>query len=166
MTSYRYLLFAIATLLLSNSLLLQAEARQESLSEVDQAFMASQRKAINTLARRHFGRQLTGQKSNDFPLLQRLLDERRVSNQDIKTLQAMGIIFGDIIAKEQALQWTIYIDKYGRSRALAIPKQRDVLFPVTMISRRVQSGASVNIEELYQKALKSTQFIRQQIVVY
>lgn len=166
MPSYRHLLFAITALLLSNSLMLQAETKQEPLSEVDLAFMDSQREAINTLTRRHFGRQLTGEKSNDFPLLQRLLDEKRIAKEDIKTLQAMGIIFGDIIAKEQALRWTIYIDKYGRSRALAIPKQRDVIFPVTMISRRIQAGADVNIEELYQKALKSIQFIRQQIVVY
>ena len=147
----------------------QAQAqtsRQEALTEIDKTFMANQRASINDLCREHYGRQLTGQRLNDFALLQRLLDDQLVKPTDVLTLQAMGVIFGDIIAKELRLSWTIYIDQYGRSRALAIPKQRDVIFPVTMISRRIQAGANVNIDAVYQKARDATETIKRQIVVY
>lgn len=162
------LIHAVTTLaLLSFGLCsLAQEWRKEELSVVDNAFMSKQKESINNLTRRHFGRQLTGKKSNDFPLLQRLLDEQRVKPQEVQILQAMGVIFGDILRTEKSLRWIIYIDKYGRSRALNIPNQRDVIFPITMISRRVEVGAKVDINELYQKAEVSLETIKKQIIVY
>ena len=98
--------------------------------------------------------------------MQRLLDEQVVKPEQVQTLQAMGVILGDALKEEQGLNWIVYIDKYGRSKALNIPGQRDVVFPITMISRRYQTGAQVNIENVYQKAIASVEHIKKQIVVY
>lgn len=142
------------------------EWRKEPLTTNDKTFMASQRDSIDSLTRRHFGRQITGQKANDFPLMQRLLDEKVIDPEQTATLQAIGVVFADILKEDQGLSWTIYIDRYGRSRALNIPGQRDVVFPVTMISRRYETGSSVNIEAIYQKAVANVVRIKKQIIVY
>jgi hypothetical protein len=154
----------LLVLVLSNGALAQ-QWRTEQPSKIDQQFMAQQLQRIEDLTQRHFGRRLTGERNNDLPLLQRLLDEYIVGPDDKATLQAMGMVLGEVIRQEEKLSWIIYIDKYGRSRALSVPKQRDVLFPITMISRRAETGAKVNIEEVYQRALSELTFIRQQILV-
>lgn len=153
-------------LLTVSGLTISQQWRTEQPTNIDKGYMEGQQDRVDTLIRRHFGRQLTGQRSNDFAQMQRLLDEQIVSSDDSVTLQAMGIILGNILKSEQGLSWIIYIDKYGRSRALQIPGQRDVLFPVTMISRRVEAGAEVDINDIYSKALKELERIRKQIVVY
>ena len=159
------LLGLLLCLSLSNPSLAQLW-RKEPLSVVDKTFMQKQRDSINALAQRHFGRSLNGQKTNDFPILQRLLDDQVVKPGQTQVLQAMGVILGDVLKAEEGLNWTIYIDQYGRSRALDIPAQRDVVFPITMISRRYEAGAKVNIEAVYQKAVANVKQIKKQIVVY
>ncbi|MCR8924041.1 DUF3806 domain-containing protein [Dasania sp. GY-MA-18] len=139
--------------------------RKEPLTVNDQTFMAAQRDRIDELTRIHFGRQLNGKKDNDFALMQRLLDDKIVKSDQVAILQAMGVVLGNILKEQEGLSWTIYIDRYGRSRALAVPGKPDVVFPITMISRRYEVGAEVNIEEIYQKALASVTAIKKQIIV-
>ena len=161
--SFLALIFCLS--LGSNSALAQ-QWRKEDLSAIDKTYMQKQRDAINDLAQRSFGRSLNGQKANDFAIMQRLLDEQVVKPSQTRLLQAMGVILGDVLKAEEGLNWTVYIDKYGRSKALNIPGQRDVVFPITMISRRYEVGAKVSIEEVYQKAVTSVQQIKKQIVIY
>ncbi|WP_019529523.1 DUF3806 domain-containing protein [Dasania marina] len=142
------------------------EWRKEPLTTNDQTFMAKQRDSIDELTRRHFGRQLTGKKDNDFALMQRLLDEKIIKPEQVVLLQAMGVILGNVLKEHEGLSWVIYIDRYGRSRALDVPGKRDVVFPITMISRRYETGGEVNIEQLYQKAVASVATIKKQIIVY
>lgn len=140
--------------------------KKEALSIVDVQYMQKQRDSINELTRSHFGRQLNGEQNNDFALIQRLLDEQIINADQRELLQALGVVFGDIFKKQHGLSWIIYIDQYGRSRALDVPRQEDVLFPITMISRRVEAGLKVSIDDINQKAEKSLAQIKQQIIVY
>ncbi len=43
----------------------------------------------------------------------------------------------------------------GRSRALRLRQTEVVLFPVTMISRRVEHDVPFRVEELYRKAVRT-----------
>lgn len=160
-------LLVISLLLLCHSGLSHSQQwRTEALTYNDKLYMTQQRERVDNLLRRHFGSQLSGQKTNDIIQMQRLLDNNIVTGEDAVVLQAMGVVLGELIKSEQGLSWIIYIDKYGRSRALKIPGQRDVLFPNTMISRRVEAGAKVGIEDVYNKAIEQLNRIRQQIIVY
>jgi hypothetical protein len=64
----------------------------------------------------------------------------------------MGVIMGDLLAAELGLRWVIYEDDLGRSRALQYKDMETVLFPITMISRRVEVGNRRPVAEIYQKA--------------
>lgn len=126
--------------------------RTEALTYNDQQYMAKQRESIDDLARRHFGRQLNGDKYNDIAVMQRLLDEKIVGSKDVVQLQAMGIILGQLLKAEKGLGWMIYVDRYGRSRALQVPGfDKDFIFPATQISRKVEVGLQVNIMDVYKE---------------
>ncbi|MFT5034040.1 MAG: hypothetical protein ACI9OO_001976, partial [Bacteroidia bacterium] len=104
--------------------------------------------------------QFNGRKQNDLEVLQALLDRKLVEADETSKLQGMGVVLGDILLKEKKLVWTIYTDRMGRSRALEIPGKREFVFPMTMISRRVEAGAEVNVLEVYKKAAKIVDVIQ------
>ena len=134
------------------ALLIAETFRTEALSEMDRRFMDNQVAALEDITRREFGRQFSGTKATDLALLQRLLDQKLVKADDTSLLQGMGVILGELLRKEKALFWTIYTDRLGRSRALEIPGKREFVFPMTMISRRVEAGVEVQVSEVYEKA--------------
>lgn len=116
----------------------------------DIEFMDTQRRSIDDLARRYLGMRLRGTADNDMEILQKLLTEKLIKNNNTLQLQAMGIILGDIYIKQLGVHWVVLKDKMGRSRALQADNQQQLLFPITMISRRVEVGIEVNIKEIYQ----------------
>ncbi len=129
--------------------------RVEPLTAIDRQFMSDQRARVEQAANR-IGRQLSGDATRDIDTLQRLLDRKLVSADDKLTLQAMGIVLGDLIAGSLELDWVVYRDRAGRSRALHLHDSEVFLFPVTMISRRFEAGAQVNIQTLYEKTVTET----------
>jgi Domain of unknown function (DUF3806) len=139
----------------------EQEYRLGKLGPVDTQFMEQQRARIDELARFDLGKQLQGDKANDLGILQTLLDRRLVRADQTLELQAMGVVMGDLLASELNMEWVIYEDRYGRSRALKIKYSDNFLFPITMISRRAEVGADVQVEKIYGKALELMKAHRQ-----
>ncbi|MEP5765316.1 MAG: DUF3806 domain-containing protein [Halieaceae bacterium] len=135
----------------------QQAPRISALSAVDRQFMQEQRDSIDELARTELGKQLRREKFHDIALLQTLLDRRLVRPEQVLLLQAMGVVMGDLLAQELGMNWVVYEDKLGRSRALRYALSDDYLFPITMISRRAEVGARVDVAAIYQKALSLIQ---------
>ena len=151
----------LVVLLLCSVLTHAQQWRTEPVSPIARSGMEAQRQSIDDLVRRHFGRQLNGQKDNDIALMQRLLDKNIVTAKDIRQLQAMGLILGQILKSQQGLSWIIYIDKYGRSKALQLRDFEDeFIFPVTQISRKAEVGIPVNVAKVYQELEQAVVDIR------
>ena len=127
----------------------------EPLSAVDQQFMAEQRMRVEQLANR-LGRGLTGVVERDLDTLQRILDDRMVPTEDTLTLQAMGVVFGDLLGKRLGMDWVVYRDNKGRSRALRYRKIDIYLFPVTMISRRQEGSSERRLKPLFDDTVRET----------
>ena len=127
----------------------------EPLSAVDQQFMAEQRMRVEQLANR-LGRGLTGVVDRDLDTLQRILDDRMVPTEDTLTLQAMGVVFGDLLGKRLGMDWVVYRDNKGRSRALRHRKIDIYLFPVTMISRRQEGSSERRLKPLFDDTVRET----------
>ena len=125
-----------------------------ALGSLDRQFMQQQRNRVDELARFDLGRQLQTDKNNNLGILQTLLERRVVTADQTLELQAMGVVLGDLLAAELGMKWVIYEDRYGRSRALQLGSSDNFLFPITMISRRVEAGASVDVTAVYEKARK------------
>lgn len=122
-------------------------------SALDRQFMERQRDDLEAIARRHFGRGFSGETDRDLDLLQRILDEDLVQADQKRELQAMGVILGDLLAKELDMHWVIYEDEVGRSRALRYRDGDLYLFPMTMISRRREAGDLTPVAVIYASAV-------------
>ena len=130
----------------------------ESLTAIDRQFMADQRMRVEQLANR-LGRGLTGVADRDLDTLQRILDERLVPAEDTLTLQAMGVVFGDLLVDRLDLDWVVYRDNKGRSRALQYRQMKVYLFPVTMISRRQEGGSERRLKPLFDETVRDTRLL-------
>ena len=128
------------------------EVRIEPLTAIDQQFMTDQRVRVEQLANR-LGRNLSCQPTRDIDTLQRLLDDGLVPSTDTLTLQAMGVVFGDLLGNHLDMSWVVYRDNAGRSRALSHRDADIVLFPMTMISRRHQNGGTRRLQSLYEETV-------------
>ena len=107
---------------------------------------------IEARVERAFGSHLRSDTERVLALLQRLLDDGLVTADDRRGLQDMGMVFGELLRKDLGMHWVFYLDHAGRSRALQLRHSRHFLFPVTMISRRAETGLRVDVSELYAKA--------------
>jgi hypothetical protein len=123
-----------------------------SLEASDERLMRRQRGVVDELARRHVGTPVAGGKLDDLRILQELLDQRVVPSDEIYQLQALGVVLGDVMAEQLGFSWVIVEDELGRSRALRFGDTDALVFPVTMISKRVERDIRFTVDELYKKA--------------
>ena len=143
------LLFGLAH---GSAVMAQEELEISELSPLDNDYMTQQRNLLQELASRHLGRSFSGDRDRDLALLQTLLDKELVRADEVRELQAMGVILGDLLARELDMHWVVYEDNLGRSRALRYRQTDNYLFPVTMISRRREAGNTTSVRDIYHRA--------------
>jgi len=111
-----------------------------------------QREIVDELSRKHLGSPLSGGELRDLRVLQELLDRRVLDQDQGYELQALGVVLGDVMARELGLAWVRVEDEFGKSRALRLDETETLIFPVTMISKRVEGETPFTIAELFEKA--------------
>jgi hypothetical protein len=124
----------------------------DSLEYSDERLMGRQRSVVDELARRHVGSPLTGGALDDLRILQELLDQRVLQPEQTYELQALGVVLGDVMVAQLGFSWAIVEDELGRSRALRLGTSDELVYPVTMISKRVERDVRFTVRELYDKA--------------
>ena len=119
---------------------------------IDQRYVERAISSIDALARDKYGSGLKQAAAHDLPLLQRLLDDEVIDREDQFLAQAAGTALGATLAAELDLDWIRYRDEIGVSRALLVPHSDQVIFPVSMISRRYRVGLTPDVHILYKNA--------------
>jgi hypothetical protein len=95
------------------------------------------------------GEDLDGTRS-DLALIQRVLDQGVVEREATYTLQALGLAFGRTFLNEfPDYDWWMVEDEYGRDPAIRYKETSLLVFPMTMISKRVEDGEHVDVNELF-----------------
>ncbi|MEQ1565177.1 MAG: DUF3806 domain-containing protein [Myxococcota bacterium] len=65
-------------------------------------------------------------------------------------LQSLGIVLGDALVQHvEGGEWVTVEDEYGRDPAVRIRGTTVLLFPLTMISKRVEAGEPVDVFALF-----------------
>lgn len=118
--------------------------------EVNQ--LNAQESVIDQLARRYLGTEVH-RDQRDLDMLQRLADRKIIKQDETAKLQAMGVVLGKLLEQNLKLEWMSYEDEVGYSRALCVPGTRHCLFPVTMLSRRMEVGLNVDVKKIYNNAV-------------
>lgn len=130
------------------------EIQITELGWMDKNRMDQETTKINELAQTKLGTPLR-RNLNDLNTLQRIVDKELVAMDNHELQQAMGVILGNIMLADfpNTFEWKIYEDELGRSRALCVRKTNDCLFPVTMLSRRMEVGTKPDVRKIYDDAL-------------
>ncbi|MEM1449253.1 MAG: DUF3806 domain-containing protein [Planctomycetota bacterium] len=64
-------------------------------------------------------------------------------------LQCLGVLLGDAFVLELGMEWVTVEDEHGRDPAVRVPGTSTLLFPLTMISKRVERGEAVDVFDLF-----------------
>jgi hypothetical protein len=60
-------------------------------------------------------------------------------------LQGLGLILGDALAARLGMEWKMMEDKDGTTPCLVLNGTSIILYPQTMISKRIERGESIDI---------------------
>ena len=82
-------------------------------------------------------------------LLRALLDPIVFDANQTYELQCLGVVLGDAFVEHLDMKWVMVCDEYGRDPAVALPGSDVLLFPLTMISKRVEAGEEVDVLALF-----------------
>jgi len=99
----------------------------------------------------------------DLQRLQRLIDSREILSTNTQELQALGIVFGKVFVNETPnYDWWVVEDEYGEDACIRYKQTSLVVFPQTMLSKRIEDGEEVNVQMLYVGLRERLESIRKQ----
>jgi hypothetical protein len=121
----------------------------EPPTDVDVEAIARALLHAEEVAREVLGEALDGSVS-DLERLQRVLDRGFVSRESTFSLQALGMAFGKVFVNAHAgYDWWMVEDEYGRDPAIRWRDTSLLVFPRTMLSKRIEDGEAVDVVDLY-----------------
>jgi hypothetical protein len=82
-------------------------------------------------------------------LLDGILKNKWIEPSETWKLQSLGVVFGHALAQKLGLRWQIVEDEYGRDPALILDNTTLRIFPLTMISKRIEQGEEVDVVDLF-----------------
>ncbi|MBL8484865.1 MAG: DUF3806 domain-containing protein [Rhodocyclaceae bacterium] len=88
--------------------------------------------------------------SADLRVLQAIIDSKALSASQTWELQSLGIALGDVFANEKGLRWVIVEDEYGRDPALRYKETSNLVFPLTMIAKRIEEGKAIDVQAIFE----------------
>ena len=83
-------------------------------------------------------------------LLDTIIRSNWIQPDETVKLQCLGITLGDALAQKLNMKWMAVEDEYGRDPALIMEGTSIVLFPLTMISKRIEKGEQVDVYDLFE----------------
>lgn len=109
--------------------------------------------------------EITGEKMdgsiNDLIRLQKIVDSNKISQESTQELQSLGIVFGKVLVNDTPhYDWWVVEDDYGKDACIRYKETSLIVFPQTMISKRIEDGILVNVLELYQDLKKDLERIQ------
>jgi hypothetical protein len=94
-------------------------------------------------------------------LIRALLDAAVFSPEQTWELQCLGIVLGDALVQHIArARWVMVEDEYGRDPAVRVEGTTVLLFPLTMVSKRIEAGEPVDVFDLFNAILDDIDRLR------
>lgn len=82
-------------------------------------------------------------------LLDTIIKSNWIEKNETYNLQSLGITLGDVFVQDLNFVWIEVKDEHGTDPALQLPDTTLIIYPMTMISKRIQAGEEIDIYELY-----------------
>ena len=89
--------------------------------------------------------------TEDFAILQAIVDKQLLTKRQTWELQALGVCFGDALTGHiPGLNWCLVTDEYGTDPTLRFKDTTTQFNALTMISKRVEDGREVDLAHIAQ----------------
>lgn len=86
----------------------------------------------------------------DLDRIQNILDSDQIAATSTQKLQSLGIVFGRVFINETpGYDWWVVADEYGKDACIRYKETTLLLFPQTLISKRIQDGEEINVRQLF-----------------
>lgn len=122
----------------------------EDLEWVDRSRMEKELVDINQFAQSKIGRKFNGN-LDDLDIAQQLVDRGFIKNDDQDRQGQLGLVIANVFLADfpLTLEWKVYRDHLGRSRALCVKNTQECIFPITLLVRRMQVGTKPDVKKIY-----------------
>ena len=125
------------------------EHRISKPGEADLARLAAQEATVLRILRSRHPEAKLNHDEGDLQSLQRLVDDKVLRPDQTYELQCLGAALGQVFAARTRLEWVVVEDEFGRDLALQYPNTTVIVFPLTMISKRIEDGRDVDVVPIY-----------------
>ncbi len=120
------------------------------LSEADHAQLATQRAVVE----RYLGNdpqnlENYASAAGKLGLLRAILEAKLFGPTHTYELQCMGVVFGDVFVQVCGWEWRMVEDELGRDPCIKVPGSSIVIYPLTLISKRIEHGDTVDVFALF-----------------
>ncbi len=125
------------------------EQKITELTGADQKRLHDQRAVVE----KYLGNEDSKQKYKTAPgklgTIRTVLQAGIFTKEQTYELQCLGVVLGDAFVQELGMEWIMVEDEHGRDPAVRMPKTTVILYPLTMISKRVERGEQVDVFDLF-----------------
>jgi hypothetical protein len=140
-------LLLIITILAGN--VMAAEQKIINLTNQDNARLNEQRAVVEKYLSKEDLETKYKTPAGKLGTLRALIEANVFNKTQTYELQSMGIVLGDTFVQEMGFHWVIVEDEYGRDPAIKYKETSIILYPLTMISKRIEKGESVDVFEMF-----------------
>ncbi len=86
----------------------------------------------------------------DLKRLQIIIESKQIPVENTKELQSFGIILGKVFVNETPdYDWWVVNDEHGKDVCIRYKETSLLIFPLTIISKRIEDGELFDVVELY-----------------
>lgn len=97
----------------------------------------------------------------DLNRLQKIIDSQQIPASNTQELQPLGIVFGRTsIENTSCYDWWVVEDEYGQDACIRYKETSLLIFPQTMISKRIEDGEEIDIPTFYMTLKKDLEQIK------
>lgn len=127
----------------------QPEQRITALTEADQQRLRDQRAMVEKYLGNEDSKQKYKTAAGKLGTIRAILQAGTFKPEQTYELQCLGVVLGDAFVQELGMEWIMVEDQYGRDPAVRVPNTTIILYPLTMISKRIERGEQVDVFELF-----------------
>ena len=130
---------------------MKSESNQKitALTGDDEKQLQDQRAVIEKFLPDDGSRQNYKKAAGKLGIIRAILDRKLIKPTQTYELQCLGIVLGDAFVQDLKMEWVMVEDEHGRDPAVRLPKTSIILFPLTMISKRIERGEKVDVFDLF-----------------
>lgn len=119
------------------------------LSAADEERLRVQRAVVEKYLADDASRAKYGTAAGKLGTIRALLQGKVFRADQTYELQCLGVVLGDALVQEVKLEWVMVKDRYGRDPAVRVPGTTILVFPLTMISKRIERGEEVDVFHIF-----------------